>query len=109
MNEHCRVFTATTVGGDSWASVGLPGDDARDTFGDVIMSLLSKVDDPPLHLDLFEFVDGADLHYATIRFGYPGTWEIVEPNAPFPPLGGGGVDPSGYAADDLKSMHYGRA
>lgn len=105
----CRVFTATTPGGDAWASAGLPGEDARDTFGNVVMSLLSKVEDPPLHLDLFEHMDGAAHLYASVRFDYPGTWEIVEPNAPFSRLGGGNIDPSAYAEGDLKSMRYGRA
>ena len=106
-----RVFTATTPGGDIWASASLAAvDTARDEFGKLVMSLLCKVEDPPLHLDLMELERGdANHHYASVRFDYPGTWEIVEPNAPLQRLAGNRIDTDAYPAGDPKAMQYGRA
>lgn len=105
-----RVFTATTPGGSIWASAALAdAENARDEFGRLVMGLLSKIEDPPLHLDLVELEDGEDHHYASVRFDYPGTWELVEPGQPIQRQPGMRIDPGGYAAGDPKSMGYGRA
>jgi hypothetical protein len=103
-----RLFQAVTLGGESWCNAGLDSADPRATFGELVMIGLTQTDDPPLHLDLIERVDGKDEHFASIRFDYPGTWEIVEPDAPLRRLAGTQIDPDAYAAGDPKAMQYGR-
>jgi hypothetical protein len=107
--DELRVFQAITPGGDTWMSAGLGGTDPQSTFGNLVMARLSKCDDPPLHLDLTEVLDTSDHHFASVRFDFPGVWEIVEPNVPIRRLPGTRIDPGSYALGDPKAMSYGRS
>lgn len=99
-----RLFQATTPGGDSWMNAGLDSADPRSTFGELVMVALRTADDPPLHLDLFEVLGDKDEHFAAVRFDYPGTWEIVEPDAPMHRQAGSRIDSDAYAGGDPKAI-----
>lgn len=104
-----RLFQAVTPGGETWVNAGLDSADPRSTFGELVMVSLRTCEDPPMHLDLFEVADDHEEHFASIRFDFPGVWEIVEPDTPIRRQAGVRIDPEAYAQDDPKTMRYGRS